>query len=275
MNDPNMANPEMRAVTLVKSTGRSESTRMSISGSSTWSSSTTQATAPTTESANSPSAAGDVHPQLAPWDSASKNVIEDDRHQRPRPGTSMREVERTGDSGMNRRTSTIATATPAAPTTKSQRQLALSTISPEMYEPEPSADPEHGREQPDPDLHPLGRELVADDAEAEREHGAAAPDTMRNRIRVQMSGAAAQPMQPTRNATSDRTSSRSLPYRSPSLPRIGVSTAADSRKPVMTQVTHVVDAPSSRWSSGSAGMTIVCWSAYAAAAMVRIPRVRP
>ena len=54
-----------------------------------------------------------------------------------------------------------------------------------------------------------------------------------------------------------------------------MSTAADSRNPVITHVTHVVDASSSRWSSGSAGTTIVCWSAYAVAASVRIARVRP
>ncbi len=103
----------------------------------------------------------------------------------------------------------------------------------------------------------------------------AEPETTRNRISVQMSGAAAHPMQPTRKIASDSTSSRSFPNRSPSFPRIGVSTAADSRKPVSTHVTHVVDASSSRWSAGSAGTTIVCWSAYAAAASVRMPRVRP
>ena len=89
----------------------------------------------------------------------------------------------------------------------------------------------------------------------------AAPETMRNAISVQMSGAAAQPMQPTRKVASDTTSRRSFPNRSPSFPRIGVSTDADSRKPVSTQVTQVVDASSSRWSAGSAGTTIVCWSA--------------
>ena len=33
------------------------------------------------------------------------------------------------------------------------------------------------------------------------------------------------------------------------------------QEPVITHVTHVVVASSSRWSSGSAGTTIVCWSA--------------
>ena len=74
---------------------------MSISGSSTLSSSTTQSTAQTAESANSPSVAADVHPQLAPSDSASRNVTRTTDISTA-PGTSMREVERTGDSGMKR-----------------------------------------------------------------------------------------------------------------------------------------------------------------------------
>ena len=103
----------------------------------------------------------------------------------------------------------------------------------------------------------------------------AAPDTMRKAISVQMSGANAQPMQPTRNAANEKTSTRSFPNRSPSFPRIGVRTADARRKPVMTHVTHVVDASSSRCSSGRAGTTIVCWSAYAVAAKVRTPSVSP
>ena len=101
----------------------------------------------------------------------------------------------------------------------------------------------------------------------------AAPETMRKAISVQMSGAAAQPMHPRRKSASATTSSRSFPKRSPSLPRIGVRTAAASRKPVITHVTQAVEAPSSRWSSGRAGTTIVCWRAYAVAASVSTPSV--
>ena len=101
------------------------------------------------------------------------------------------------------------------------------------------------------------------------------PETNRAAISHQMFGATAQAAQPTRNTISEATRSRSFPKRSPSLPRIGVKTAAESRNAVNTHVTHVVDASRSRWSSGSAGTTIVCWSAYAAVASVRIPSVRP
>ena len=46
-------------------------------------------------------------------------------------------------------------------------------MTPGEDDPEAAADSEHGREQADPHLHPLGRELVPDDREAEREERAA------------------------------------------------------------------------------------------------------
>src|SRR6187455_1675954 len=208
MNEPNMAKPDISAVMFVSSTGRSESTRMSISGSSTLSSSTTQSTAQTAEKANSPRVAADVQPQLAPSDSARRNVTRT-TDIRAAPGTSMREVERTGDSGMNRCTSRIATATPKAPMTNSQRQLALSTISPEMTSPSPT--PNTAERSPMPTFIRSGGNSSRMIPKLSGNTAPAAPETMRNRISVQMSGAAAQPMQPMRNVTSERTSSRSLP----------------------------------------------------------------
>ena len=124
---------------------------------------------------------------------------------------SIREVERTGDSGTNRWTSTIATATPAAPTTNSQRQLALSTISPEMTSPSPPPTPNTAERSPIPTFIRSGGNSSRMMPKLSGKTAPAAPETMRNRISVQMSGAAAQPMQPIRKATSDRTSSRSLP----------------------------------------------------------------
>ena len=52
--------------------------------------------------------------------------------------------------------------------------------------------------------------------------------------------AAAAPTEPMKKSASEITSSRSFPYWSPSLPRIGVATDATSRKTVRTQVTQVV-----------------------------------
>jgi hypothetical protein len=81
--------------------------------------------------------------------------------------------------------------------------------------------------------------------------------------------ATAQPRQPTRNTTSEIASSRSLPYWSPSLPRIGVATQPTSRNTVSTHVAHVVDVCNSRCRTGSAGTTIVCINANAVQASER------
>ncbi len=60
---------------------------------------------------------------------------------------------------------------------------------------------------------------------------------------------------PAARVTRVHTSSRCLPYRSPSLPMIAVPTEAESRNPVSSQVTPVSLACRLRWRVGSAGMT--------------------
>ena len=69
------------------------------------------------------------------------------------------------------------------------------------------------------------------------------------------------------------TSIRSLPCWSPSLPSSGVATEALSKKIVSTHVAHACVVSNSRWKTGSAGKTIVCCSAKAVPAMVRIASV--
>ena len=85
--------------------------------------------------------------------------------------------------------------------------------------------------------------------------------------------AKAAPRQPARKSPRLTSSIRSLPNWSPSLPRIGVITAPETRKPVSTQVVHAVLAPNSSWNVPSAGKTIVCCSENAVPASVRIPSV--
>ena len=60
---------------------------------------------------------------------------------------------------------------------------------------------------------------------------------------------------PAASTSSVYSSSRSLPYISPSRPMIAVPTEADSRNPVSTQVTPVSVVCRSRWIVGSAGIT--------------------
>ena len=68
---------------------------------------------------------------------------------------------------------------------------------------------------------------------------------------------------------------RFLPYESPSLPRIGVSTDELSRKPVAIHVTQLAVVSNSRWKNGSAGTTSVCMTANEMPATVSSASVTP
>ena len=59
---------------------------------------------------------------------------------------------------------------------------------------------------------------------------------------------------------SEISSQRSLPCMSPRRPSSGVATDEVSRKAVSSQVASAGPAWNSAWSSGSAGMTMVCAS---------------
>src|SRR5205823_460648 len=144
------------------------------------------------------------------------------------------------------------------PTMKSHRQLAWSVIRPPNTIPNPPPTPKTADTRPIPTPTFSGgnsSRMIANDS---GNTAAPAPAIARNAISDQMFHAAALPTQPARKITSESASIRSLPYWSPSLPRIGVATDATSRKIVSTQVTQFVVVCRSRWSVGSAGTTIVC-----------------
>ena len=100
-----------------------------------------------------------------------------------------------------------------------------------------------------------------------------APETTRKAISDQRLQANEAPRQPARKSPRLISSSRSLPNWSPRRPRIGVSTAPETRKPVRIQVVQAVLEPKASWNVRSAGKTIVCWSENAAPASVRIASV--
>ena len=85
-----------------------------------------------------------------------------------------------------------------------------------------------------------------------------APERTRNAISDQMFHAAAAPRQPIAKSDRLKRSTRFFPNWSPSRPRIGVVTAAATRKPVSTHVTQAVVVSNSCWKVESAGKTIVC-----------------
>src|SRR6266566_3195478 len=70
------------------------------------------------------------------------------------------------------------------------------------------------------------------------------------------------------------TSTRFLPYMSPSRPAIGVTTDAASRYAVKIHATPEVEVWRSCWSTGRAGTTSDWSSAYAAPPSARTPRIR-
>ncbi len=87
------------------------------------------------------------------------------------------------------------------------------------------------------------------------------PCSARHAISVQMLPANDAPTQPTKNTERLISSTRSLPYWSPSLPSSGVQTAEVSRNAVKSQAAQAVVVCRSCWKIGSAGITIVCCTA--------------
>ena len=185
----------------------------------------------------------------------------------------MRDGVLIGDSGTNRITSRIASAIPIEPKMNSQRHDRLSTITPLSTIPNPPPTPNTELTRPMATPTFSGGNSSRMIANESGNTAAPTPARARNAISDQMFHASAQPMQPRRKTLRLITSSRSLPYWSPSLPRIGVATDATSRKTVSTHVAQVVVVSSSRWSTGSAGTTIVCWNANAIPASVNAARV--
>ena len=100
-----------------------------------------------------------------------------------------------------------------------------------------------------------------------------APWITRHAISEPMFHAKIPPIDPSRKMLRLITSSRSFPYWSPSLPRIGVRTEALRRNAVRSQVAQAVVVSRSSRSAGRAGMTSVCWSANAIPAVTSAPRV--
>ncbi len=80
--------------------------------------------------------------------------------------------------------------------------------------------------------------------------------------------------EPTANSASEIASRRSLPNMSPRRPKIGVAIEATSRYAVTIQAIPLADAPSSRWRSPSAGMTVVCARTKPSVPMPRMSSVR-
>ena len=100
-----------------------------------------------------------------------------------------------------------------------------------------------------------------------------APWITRATIRTPMDGATAASSEPTARAMSVPTKTRSLPFMSPTRPRIGVMIDADSRYAVSTQVTVSCVVCSSCCTVVSTGITSDCNSANAPTPRASTPNV--
>jgi hypothetical protein len=141
---------------------------------------------------------------------------------------------------------------------------------------QPAADAERGGDEADRPGDPLLGQLVPDDREGEREQRAA--QTLRDPARQQdrqQDVATPATIVPAASAAMVMTRIRRLPNMSPSRPRMGVATEADSRYPVSTQVTACSLTCRLRPISGSTGITRDCRTLNAIAARPSTARVRP
>ena len=119
----------------------------------------------------SPSRRGDVQPQASPSVSATISESKPPESSRA-PGMSTREGD--ADRRLGHETVHERDREGDRDRAEQEEQPPREVVDDHAREddPEAAADAEHGREQADPDLDLLGRELVADDREAEREERA-------------------------------------------------------------------------------------------------------
>ena len=238
MNDEYIPAPSRNATRFVVQTPRIRIIDMSTSGSLLWSSTQIQAAITAAPAASSAIVLVPPQPQTVVCAIAISSAADPEAHQRRRKPVAGR---------------ASAPATRAHSATWRARQQGDHKRSPEQpvpaqvlddhapsTSPRPPPTPEDRGDDADAAGNPVERKLVADDRERQREDPArdaldhARDDQHRQRVR-RARPAASRPRAP----AASYSSSRCLPYMSPSLPMIAVPTEADSRKPVSSQVTPV------------------------------------
>ncbi len=219
-----------------------------------------QSRATTTAVTSSPTVRVEPQPQSAPWVTASSRQTS--APVRPSaPTASKRPRLRKGDSGTQRSTSTMSMR-PITPETQnmvcqSKFSTTRAATGRPMAAPIPSV------------------ELISATADRTRAGGSssrrmlmpsgttaiAAPCRARPVISTPMWELIAHRTEPTTSTPSEATSTRRLPYMSPTRPRTGVKTAPVRRVTVTSQLAAVGVAPVSSGMCGSSGTTIVCMTA--------------
>ena len=169
-NEPNIATPMRKPVMFVASTGRSASTRMSTSG---WLRRSSNATK-TPRTATPPSSATIVLPEPQPhafaFEMPSSSAASPSESSAA-PAQSIRVRSRAGEAGTTRWTSERRgqreQADPEEP-----GDVGVVDDRARQRQADAAADAEHRRDHADGHRAPLGRQLVVDDPEGQREHAA-------------------------------------------------------------------------------------------------------
>ena len=241
----------------VASTGRSASTRMSTSG---WLRRSSNATK-TPRTATPPSSATIVFPEPQPHAFAfempsSSAASPSESSAAPRPVDPRALPRRRGrDDAMDEE----RRGQREQPDPEEPGDVGVVDDGARQGQADAAADAEHRRDHPDGHRAPLGRELVVDDPEGEREHPARdALDDAPGDDHLDRAARARETIEPKEKMSSTPVSTRALPNRSPSLPASGVHTEAESRNPVSTQDVVEDSVPNSRVRAGIAGATSVC-----------------
>ena len=179
-----------------------------------------------------------VHPHTVVWAIARSTpdmpvVISAAAAQLTRPGV------RTRDSGMYRQVHAAARTMAGSGIQNSQCQFRCSSMSPPTTRPRPLPIPRMADSSP---MLPGTRSAGNSSRTMENDSGKMPPPTpwmSRATISTASEVDTAASMVPAARISSVHTSSRFLPYMSPSLPMIAVPTEAESRNPVSSQVTPV------------------------------------
>ena len=255
-----MPKPSSMATVLVVQTPRIRIIRMSTRGWVLRDSLRTHSTRKTAPATNRPTVLTDSQCHTAVWLTATSTAprptdINAAPVQLTRPATRM------GDSGTRKWMATVAATSGINGTQNRSWTDPWSTIGPASTTPAPPPTPASAAMMP---TAPATRSRGNSSRMIPNDSGntpPAAPWKIRPMSITVSDVASAETTVARQSTTSTITSSRSLPYMSPSRPISGVAIDALSRYAVSTQLTELTEVCSSRWKSGIAGATSDCSSA--------------
>lgn len=212
----------------------------------------------------------EAQPQPAPWVTASSRQLSETV--RPSvPRTSKRPGERSGDSGTQLSTSTTSSSPSAADTQnmvcQSECSMTSAAIGSPTAAPMPSVELISATEDSTRAGGSSSRMMLMPSGTT----ASAAPCRARPAMSTPICELTAHSTEPSTRTPREASSTRRLPYMSPTLPRTGVQIAPVSRVTVTSQLAVAGVAPVSWGMCGSSGTTRVCMTATTTPQKARTP----